>query len=98
MTWQDRKKLNRENAEALALQVLTFLLTEPERTSRFLALTGASLADLRQDALAPELQTSALDYLLSDESLLLMFCQEAGVQPETVAPAYALLGGTAFND
>lgn len=92
------KKLDRDGAEALALQMLTFLLTEPERLSRFLALTGISLADLRQDALTPELQTATLDYLLSDESLLLTFCQESGIPPETVAPAYALLGGTAFND
>lgn len=98
MTWQERKKLDLERAEAVALQALTFLLSEPERLSRFLALTGISLAELRQDALTPELQTATLDYLLSDESLLLTFCQEAGIAPESVAPIYARLGGTAFND
>jgi hypothetical protein len=34
-----------------------------------------------------------LDYMLGDESLLLTFCQAAGIDPMSVAPAHALLSG-----
>jgi hypothetical protein len=80
-----------QNAEAMALRTLAFLASEEYRISRFMALTGIGLERLRVEAATPELQAATLEYLLSDESLLLAFCQEAGVDPATVAPAHAVL-------
>ena len=77
--------------EALALQVLTFLLSDAPRLQRFMSLTGLGPADIRAAAETHDLQAATLEYLLSDESLLLMFCQEAGVDPMTIAPAHAVL-------
>lgn len=86
-------RLSEEHAEALALQVLTFLLADAKQSSRFLALTGTTPEDLRNVASTRELQVATLEYLLSDESLLLTFCQDAGIEPSTIAPALRLLTG-----
>ena len=79
------------DAEALALQALTFLLSDTQRLSRFLALTGIGPADIRAAAATSDLQVATLEYLLSDESLLLMFCQGAGIDPAIIAPAHDVL-------
>jgi hypothetical protein len=88
-----KSKLSKDEAEALALQVLAFLLSDSKQISRFLALTGVAPQDLRNVAASRDLQAATLEYLLSDEGLLLTFCQEAGVDPATVAPAQILLTG-----
>jgi uncharacterized protein DUF3572 len=93
-----KSKLSKDEAEALALQVLAFLLADSRQTSRFLALTGIAPQDLRNVAASPDLQAATLEYLLSDEGLLLMFCQEAGVDPAIVAPAHMLLTGPIAYD
>jgi hypothetical protein len=86
-------RLTEDSAEALALQVLSYLLADENQTSRFLALTGSMPADLRQIASSRDLQASILEYLLSDEALLLAFCQQANIDPATIAPAHRLLSG-----
>ena len=78
-------------SEALALQVLTFLLSDAPRLERFMSLTGLGSADIRAAAETPDLQAATLEYLLLDESLLLTFCQEAGVDPMSIAPAHGIL-------
>lgn len=86
-------RLTEEQAEALSLQVLTFVLADPKQISRFLALTGSTPQDLRNIASSRELQMATLEYLLSDETLLLAFCQENTVDPAIIAPAHQLLSG-----
>jgi hypothetical protein len=78
-------------SQALALQVLTFLLSDAPRLQRFMSLTGLGPADIRAAAETPDLQAATLEYLMADESLLLTFCQEAGVDPMTIAPAHGNL-------
>ena len=77
----------RDEAEALALQGLTFLTSDGQRLARFLSLTGMAPTDLRSWAGAPHLQAAVLDYLLGDESLLLVFAAEARIDPVRIAPA-----------
>ncbi|RUP09217.1 DUF3572 domain-containing protein [Hyphomicrobium sp.] len=90
------KPLTKDDAEALALQVLAFLLADSTQSSRFLALTGIMPDDLRNVASSRELQSATFEYILSDEGLLLSFCQEAGVDPALMGPAHHLLAGTEF--
>ena len=85
--------LTTDEAEALALQGLTFLASDSQRLVRFFSLTGIAPEDLRQWAAAPHLQTAVLDHFLADESLLLVFAAAAKIAPEQVAPARALLAG-----
>lgn len=86
-------KLTVEEAETLALQALAFVLADPKQISRFLALTGSTPQDLRDIASSRELHIATLEYLLSDETLLLAYCREAGIDPALIAPAHGLLAG-----
>jgi hypothetical protein len=90
------KVINSEAAETLALRALTFLLSEPERLSRFLSLTGIVPETVRAAVTSPEVQAATLEYLLFDESLLLTFCQEAGVDPAMIAPIHDVLAKQAL--
>jgi hypothetical protein len=89
----NRRLLDRETAETIALQGLAFLAEEPGRLARFLALTGIEAGELRARAGTPELLAAVLEHLAGDESLLLVFAAGRGVRPESIAPALALLQG-----
>jgi hypothetical protein len=84
---------DRPEAEAIALQALSFLATDEQRLGNFLRLTGISPEELRAQAGSNGMAAAILEYLLSDESLLLVFAAESGVAPEVIAPAHALLTG-----
>lgn len=86
-------RLTLDGAQAMALRALGFLADDPQRLSRFLSLTGIDVGQLRSEAGEQGFQAAVLEYLLEDESLLLTFCQDASIDPVTVAPAYALLSG-----
>lgn len=81
-------------AEAIALNALRFLASDEQRLSRFLAMTGMAPGDMRSAAEDPVFLGGILDYLLSDESLLLSFTAEEGISPELPAAARRKLPGT----
>ncbi len=83
-----------ESAATLALSGLAFLAEDGARLGRFLALTGIGPDQLRAAADAPETLLAVLDYLLGDESLLLVFTASKGIAPETVVPSRAVLART----
>jgi hypothetical protein len=82
-----------EAAEALAIQALNFLATEPERLSRFLALSGLDPASIRAAASDSGFLAGVLSHLGEDERLLTQFAAEAGVTPAEVDRARRLLAG-----
>jgi hypothetical protein len=84
---------DRESAEAIALQGLTFLAEDAARMLRFLKLTGLELGEVRARAGTPELSLAVLEHLAGDESLLLVFAASRAVAPESVGRAIALLEG-----
>ena len=84
---------SQDEAEALALQGLTFLASDGQRLVRFLSITGLTPGDLKSWAEAPHLQSAVLDHLLADESLLLVFAAEADIAPERVGLARHVLAG-----
>ena len=86
-----KAQIDLESAEAMALHALTFLASDGQRLGRFLTLTGIGPGDLRTWADAPHLQAAVLDHMLADESLLLVFATQAGMRPEDIGPAHALL-------
>ena len=85
--------LSRDDAEAMALNCLGFLAEDPRRLTRFLGLTGIEPETLRENAGTVAVQQAALDYLLADESLLLVFAGHCGVAPQTIAVARDRLEG-----
>lgn len=88
-----KQALTREDAEALGLNALAFLASDGARLTRFLQLTGLTPDDLRSVAGEPSTLGAVLDHLLGDQTLLMVFTAEAGIQPETVETARALITG-----
>jgi hypothetical protein len=88
------KALTRDDAETLAFQAIGFLAEEPNRIGRFLSLTGMEPDTLLAGAETAPVQVAVLDYLLGDESLLMVFSGHAGLNPEAISVARALLDGT----
>jgi hypothetical protein len=89
-------RLNRSvgpDAEAIAIQALSFLASRPEELDRFLALSGIGPASLRQAAADPAFLGGILDFLLQDEPLLLSFAKESGLAPAAIGAARMRLDG-----
>jgi hypothetical protein len=85
--------MGRDEAEALGLGALTFLLDEDDRVQRFLQLTGVDPSALPGLASRPSFLLAVLDHLASDEQLLLSFASEQRVNPERIVLARRALGG-----
>jgi hypothetical protein len=82
-----------DSAQSLAVSALAFIAADSDRLSRFLSLTGLGPDNLRTAAADPAFLGSVLDYLVADEALLVEFAADAGLKPEAVARAYAVLRG-----
>ena len=91
MALKQKTAMSRELAQTLALQGLTYLASDGQRLARFLELTGIAPPELRAWAETPRLQTAVLEYLLADESLLLVFASETGCAPDACSKALAML-------
>jgi hypothetical protein len=88
-------KGEKERAEQIGLVALLFMTEDADRLGRFLDETGLSPADLKSLAGTAEGQAAVLDYLLADESLLMVFAAGAGIEPSAVGPARMALAGGA---
>lgn len=88
-------RLSPEEAEVIALKCLAFLAEDEQRLNRFMSLSGLSPGDLKTGANQPEFLGGVLDYLLSDEKLLLSFIGSQGLEPEVPTLARRLLPGLA---
>ena len=77
-----------EKAEAVAIAGLSFLAEDTGRLGRFLALTGVGPAELKAEAGTPHMLAAVLEHLLGNESDLLSFTANAGIDPESVTPAW----------
>ncbi len=87
-----------DEAEALALQALAFLASEPERIEPFLSTTGLNPSNLRQAAGEPGFLAAVLDHIGSSDSLLLEFAGNLRLNPEIVADARRVLAGPEPDD
>lgn len=88
-------KAEREDPAIISLKFLAFLASDAEQLGRFIALSGLAPSDLRQNLQSPAFQAGLLDFVLSDESLLLAFAANAGINPSSVMQARARLPGFA---
>ena len=83
----------RDEAEKAAVAALVFLTERPDDLARFLSISGIVASDIRRSAADPGFLSGVLDYLLSDEPLLVAFAAGHEMQPERVARLRA-----AFDD
>jgi hypothetical protein len=88
----------REFGENLAIQALGFLAHDPDQLGRFLSLAGIGPEEIRQAAADPAFLAGLLDYVASDEPLLLAVAEHIGVKPEAVMRAHAALSGRYERD
>jgi hypothetical protein len=86
-----KKSMNADGAATISLKTLAFLAHEPARLDRFLALTGIEPGAISELTLNCEFQSAVLEYLLSDENLLLEFCGSEALDPTLPAAALRVL-------
>ncbi len=84
---QRRPVMGREAAAELAVEALLFIAAEASRLARFLNLSGYRPEDIRAQASSDEFLAGVLDFLLEDESLLLVFASHSGRDPAQAAAA-----------
>ncbi len=91
--------MTQNEAETIALNVLSFLMGDDERRERFMSLSGMEMETLRKDASDPAFLAGILDYLLQDETLIYMFADAYKITPGLPANARrALVGGKDTGD
>ncbi len=86
-----------DHAERLAVAALAFLADDPQRLGHFLALTGIEPAGIRATASNPAFLAGVMEYIGSDERLLLDFASNAGVDPADIERARIVLSGGAWE-
>ena len=85
--------MKQEQAEVLALQAITFIGAEEKALNGFLAQTGSGIDELRDQIADTAFLAGILDFMLSDESLLLAFCDQENIRPEFVIQARRAMPG-----
>jgi hypothetical protein len=81
------------SAEAIAIEALGFLASDPEQLGRFLSLTGLGPETIRRAADEPGFLAAVLDHIAGDETLLLSFAANAGLSPALIGGAREQLAG-----
>ena len=90
-------KMQRDEAETLALNIASFLFSEDERLATFLGTTGIDASDLKRTLATTHVQIGILEYLLSREDFLLEFCELNNIDPEYPKTAAKILSGERPN-
>jgi hypothetical protein len=86
--------ISHQDAEEIAIRILSFLAGEADRISRFMALSGMEPGEIAENAASSSFQAALLDYLMNDEALLLTFCSNENIAPELIAPAHHILSNS----
>ncbi|MFN3972587.1 MAG: DUF3572 domain-containing protein [Gemmobacter sp.] len=82
-----------ETAETLALQVLAWLVGQPDTLGAFLTLTGASAADLACGARDPAFLGAVMDFVLAEDARVIDCAAALDCPPMRIAEARAGLPG-----
>lgn len=87
--------LGSEAAETLALEALTWLVSDEDLLAVFLGSTGMSAADLKAHAGDAETLAALLDFLLMDDMWVRRFCEAQDIPLDHPLRARAALPGGA---
>lgn len=82
-----RARLTHADAEKLAIDALSFIAAEPGLLGQFAAVTGHTPATMRAEIASHDFLVGILDFLLGDESLLLVFASQQGITPPEIMAA-----------
>lgn len=92
MAFDTGRGLSNEDAEGLAIQCLALIAEDMETLGRFLSATGLGPETLRHAATEPGFLLAVIEYVLADESLLLLASERLRVRPTMFALARHKLG------
>jgi len=76
-----------KDAEAIAIEALGFVASDPELLPRFLAITGIEPQAIREAAREPGFLAGVLQFILAHEPTLLRFSETSDITPAKVAAA-----------
>ena len=79
--------------ESIAIGALSWIASDGEMMTRFLALTGIEPDQIRAVASEPGFLAVVLDFLLAHEPTLTRFCDDNALDPKHVAAARKSIGG-----
>jgi len=91
-------RISAEQAEEIATQALVQMTSDPEQVGRFLATSGIGPKAIRTAAAEPGFLAGVLEFYMSDEAVLLAFCENAGIRPTMIAAARHVLAKDLPND
>ena len=91
------QKISVDEAESLAMAAFSAITGDAERMSRFMAVSGLQPETIRQAASAPRFFAGILDYVVSDEPLLIALAEELNIKPERVMGAHLALSPSEFE-
>lgn len=86
------------DAASIAIAALSHFATDARLLSRFFALTGLDPTSLREVAGTPAFIAGVLDFVLSDESLVLAVADAQDIPPEAIAAARRTLDRPTHHD
>ena len=85
--------MKQEDASIIALQAMAYVASDPEIMTGFLESAGMDPDDLKTRMHEPDLQGGILDLVLSDDRILLNFCNVHTYTPQDVMMARKALPG-----
>jgi hypothetical protein len=86
-------RTNPQDAETLALNVLGFLAESPEAMERLVIQSGLDLTTIRKRAADRDFLAAVVDFLMTNEELLVDFCETRRIDARSVHMAAHQLGG-----
>jgi hypothetical protein len=91
------KRVTPEEAENVALAAFSFITSDEERLGRFMAVSGLQPDTIRSAAVSPGFFGAILDYVASDEPLLIALAKELNTKPEHIMGARWTLSPSEFE-
>jgi hypothetical protein len=86
-------RMTPEHAATLALKGLAFLANSGDGLDRFVEISGLNPVSIRARADEPDFLVSVLDFLLTNEELLVRLCDEESIDVRAVHMARHVLAG-----
>jgi hypothetical protein len=80
----------------MALELLAFIARDEVALGRFVAETGLSPDTIAAQVQDPTFLAGVMDFVLGDESLLLAYAANAGIDPHAVLRARSKLPGYSY--
>jgi hypothetical protein len=91
------KRITRDEAETIALGAFSYITEHEDALTRFLSTSGLRPDTIRSAAAEPGFFAAILDYVASDEPLLIVLAKELNTQPERIMEAHRTLSPSEFE-